>query len=694
MNPKGATTDGRMDTLGADQLNTLQSITVSRRLNQIDRIRAKGIGDHISLPQLVVCGAQSAGKSSVLEGITGLPFPRQDGVCTKFATEIILRHTQNEISITASIIPHNGRTAATADELRNYRRRLSGYVELPETINDAACCMGIRGFVGSGDSAPAFSADVLRIEVVGDVGLHLTVVDLPGLVSVENEEHDAHDIKLVEDLVDSYLQSSRTIILAVVQATNDIATQPIIQRARHFDRAGERTVGIITKPDLINKGTEGRIALLTNNLDSTRLKHGFFLLKNPSPQQLEEGISLSERKRQEADFFRSPPWREHGIDLSRVGVDTLQPFLQSLLGDRIERELPKVCAEVRLLHDKTKVQLQDLEQERSTVSEQLFFLSKLSMDFVGLIQAALDGTYQHIASDFFGYDENGISRNRLRGQIHTLNSLFADYMRDKSQKRKMGIVPIDDVFESSADSEEDRAKEDKYDHSSGADEPFYMNETEFDRWIKKATTATFFTDLFHEQSSRWPAIAKRHIHRVHEETSTFVTRALAHVVREEHIRRDIHKILDLQSNLDTALDELRKLRDDERAQLITSHHDRANTVLEHALQSVSNDWGKIRVSNMPHDLAKLLGSLQNHVVVNMEQQACEESKAGLAAYYKVIERHIVRNLRHLFTPTDVLAFSDEEVELIASDPNSRQDRREELTILEKYLEESFFELRS
>ncbi|OJD14081.1 hypothetical protein ACJ73_09119 [Blastomyces percursus] len=303
MNLKGTTTDGRMDTLGADQLNTLQSIPVSRRLNQTDRIRAKGIGDHISLPQLVVCGAQSAGKSSVLEGITGFPFPRQDGVCTKFATEIILRHTQNEISITASIIPHNSRTAATADELRNYRRRLSGYDELPETLNDAACCMGIRGFVGSGDSAPAFSVDVPRIEVVGDVGLHLTVVDLPGLVSVENEEHDAHDIKLVEDLVDSYLQSSRTIILAVVQATNDMATQQIIQRARHFDRAGERTVGIITKPDLINKGTEGCIALLTNNLDSTRLKHGFFLLKNPSPQQLEEGISLSERKRQEADFF-------------------------------------------------------------------------------------------------------------------------------------------------------------------------------------------------------------------------------------------------------------------------------------------------------------------------------------------------------------------------------------------------------
>jgi hypothetical protein len=73
-----------------DGLAGLQTDQSSRRLNQIDRIRARGVGDHISLPQLVVCGDHSAGKSSVLEGSTGILFPRQEGVCTRFATEIIL----------------------------------------------------------------------------------------------------------------------------------------------------------------------------------------------------------------------------------------------------------------------------------------------------------------------------------------------------------------------------------------------------------------------------------------------------------------------------------------------------------------------------------------------------------------------------------------------------------------------------
>lgn len=479
---------------GGGHLNTLQSTKVKQRLNQIDRIRAKGIGDHVSLPQLVVCGAQSAGKSSVLEGITGIPFPRQDGVCTKFATEIILRHSLETASIKASIIPHINRDEQETEELRSFQRRLDGYEELPDTIKDAAACMGIRGFGAAGCDGPAFAADVLRIEVTGDIGLHLTVVDLPGLISVD--ETEGEDVKLVENLVDSYLQSSRTIILAVVQATNDIVIEPIIQRARHFDKSGQRTVGIITKCDLINKGTEGRIALFTKNLDQTKLKLGYFLLKNPSPQELADGTTAFERKRLEMEYFRSERWREHGLNFSRVGIEALGSFLQVLLEDHIERELPKVRDEIDILLDRTRAELHDLGGERLTIGDQRLFLSKLSTDFHEIMQAALGGSYHASLSGFFTCKAGNTTPRRLRARFHELNGLFADYMRDKSQKRKVGSSRDPNTHEEDGDQGEDIEQVVEGDDSLSVGHPGFdkglspcqsVSRDAFDRWVKQVS---------------------------------------------------------------------------------------------------------------------------------------------------------------------------------------------------------------
>ena len=73
-------------------------------LQKIDKLFACGVGDYIALPQLVVVGDQSSGKSSVLEGLTNLPFPRDSGLCTRFATQITFRRAQ-ESNISVSIIP-------------------------------------------------------------------------------------------------------------------------------------------------------------------------------------------------------------------------------------------------------------------------------------------------------------------------------------------------------------------------------------------------------------------------------------------------------------------------------------------------------------------------------------------------------------------------------------------------------------
>ncbi|KIE00606.1 Dynamin, GTPase domain protein, partial [Metarhizium majus ARSEF 297] len=181
-------------------------------------------------------------------------------------------------TITASIRPHASRSQEVQQTLEAYGKDVQDMSELPSIISDVSKLMNIRGYPDK-DKGYAFAPDALRIEISGFIGLHLSVVDLPGLISVSIEEQTDEDVAAVHVMVTSYLQSPRTIILAVLQAGNNMANQPIIRIARKQDSLGYRTVGIITKPDLINEGAEAKIALVAKNQDSIKLKHGFFLLK-------------------------------------------------------------------------------------------------------------------------------------------------------------------------------------------------------------------------------------------------------------------------------------------------------------------------------------------------------------------------------------------------------------------------------
>ncbi|KAK4983241.1 hypothetical protein LTR28_002530, partial [Elasticomyces elasticus] len=279
-------------------------------------------------------------------------------------------------------------------------RQLAGFEELPTAIAEAGLLMGIRGF-GDIAQGPAFAEDVFRIEVSGPTGLHLTVVDLPGLISVANEEQTEDDVRIVQKLVDTYITNPRTIILAVVQANNDIANQGIIQKSRHVDKAGQRTVGIITKPDLINAGTEKRIALLAKNQDTTKLKLGYFLVKNPTPTEIAAGVTEVHRQKNEKRYFESSPWKEQALDGDRVGIIALRSYLQNLLDQHIERELPRVREEIRSLLGSTKLEIAALGEERSTVGHMRLFLSRLAMRFHSLTTSALNGTYHEADPVFF-----------------------------------------------------------------------------------------------------------------------------------------------------------------------------------------------------------------------------------------------------------------------------------------------------
>lgn len=81
-------------------MDSLRSTEQIELLDLVDSLRAEGLSEFTALPQLIVCGDQSSGKSSLLEAISGVPFPRKDNLCTRFATEVILRRaTESDIKV-------------------------------------------------------------------------------------------------------------------------------------------------------------------------------------------------------------------------------------------------------------------------------------------------------------------------------------------------------------------------------------------------------------------------------------------------------------------------------------------------------------------------------------------------------------------------------------------------------------------
>ncbi|RHZ51201.1 hypothetical protein CDV55_100581, partial [Aspergillus turcosus] len=657
---------------------------------------------------LVVCGGQSAGKSSVLEGITGIPFPHQDGLCTRFATEIILRHEPGVQRATATIIPHISRADDEKNRLSAFRRQLRDFAELPSIIEEAARLMGIRGH-GTEPDAPAFSADVLRLELVGNTGLHLTIVDLPGLISVSENEQD---VELVQDLVDSYLENSRTIILAVVPASSDVQTQRIIQRARHYDKAGLRTVGIITKPDLINAGTESRVARLAKNLDSTRLNLGFFVVKNPSPAQLEKGITHSERRKLELEFFSTGPWKGQSIDPSRIGVDNLRTFLQDLLDTHIERELPRVQEDVQRLLDKTNEELVDLGMERSSPGQIRVYLTRLSSNIHNLLKAGVEGAYGGRDVAFFHVDGDDMSV-RLRAAVHMENENFATYMRQHGKKRK--VVAKKDL--ETAEAEEGQ---------------LLLTDEQMSSWIRQIYHQTrgrelpgnhnhaLLTELFHDQSERWESIGRRHVDAVVSLVSRFICAVLAFVVKDPKVHHSLNQAIAvaLKARARDAYKELDNLVEDEARHPITYNHYYTDNIqkarLDRARQDLRDsvddariyDWnGRFDFTNSSDKINRLVSSLQDRVVVDMTEQACAHARTDLDAYYKVamktfvdnlcrqvIERHILAKLPSVFDPVTVSAYTDDDLLRLAAESPQIRRRRAEALQLQAALEQSLRDL--
>ena len=405
-------------------------------LDTVAQLRKCGLEGDLSLPQLVIYGDQSAGKSSVLEALTEISFPRNDKLCTRFATEIILCRATTE-SLNIKVIPGPNRSKNDQSAIRAFSASILDFSELPRIMAEAMRVMGIQDLTSEDVQGPVFAEDVLSVEIQGPKRPQLTLVDLPGLIQSKTKSTSSTDIEVVRGITQRYIAQPRTVCLAVVSATNDHANQPILDRVRDVDPEGKRALGIITKADsddVVDSPERVKTFMELARNQDIFFDLGWHMLRNRRPK--EKNDSLEQRNPNERRFFQESVFKELSPDT--VGIDALRVRLSKLLFNHCKRELPTLRNDLESGLVKVTTELSVMGCSRATVKECRNFLTRLSMDCYDICRAALDGHYER---DFFlwrdsqrFHKDSPQAVRRPCAMVQFLNGHFNRIVRERGHK--------------------------------------------------------------------------------------------------------------------------------------------------------------------------------------------------------------------------------------------------------------------
>ncbi|KAK6591816.1 dynamin family protein [Botrytis cinerea] len=641
-------------------LSSLCSEDQIKIMDTIDNLRSQGINHYISLPQIIVCGDQSSGKSSVLEAISGVPFPIKGNLCTRFPTELILRRTP-EVSARVKIVPYHSSSEAERISLSEFNQELDDFDDLTKLIEDAGAAMSTH------ENGKAFFKHLLRVEISGPDRPHLTIVDLPGLIHSETKQQSASDIEVVQSTVQSYMKEPRSIILAVISAKNDYANQIVLKLARTADRDGTRTLGVITKPDTLVAGaeSENHYATLAKNQD-VKFSLGWHVLKN---MDSEIGTwPLSHRDSEEEEFFSKGIWKE--FPATSLGIGHLRKRLSDVLLRQIVGELPGMIEEIQTEFENSTKQLEALGEPRISLKQQ-------------------HGTYD---DPFFGDAESEIGyQKRLRAVVQNLNLSFANTINNKGHRYY--------ITDNAPKKKKDDDSDDESNTTISITKDQFIDKIEDlmkrtrGRELPGSFNSLIINDLFRLQSTPWEAITQKHVGEVLSKTRTFIKTLSSSVAdpstSEALFSRILEPALDgLSKNLQSKVAELLKphqqghpitYSEDPDLSLSSARQQRLEIEFIRITQKFfdGSDITRVHMSNY-RDLRPLITQLV----------ALRRFIDDLAV--EAIEDTLVSHLHAVFPPLSVISMDDTLVTDVSGETESNRSQREQsikkLELLERGLE--------
>ncbi|KAL1924107.1 uncharacterized protein VTP21DRAFT_7142 [Calcarisporiella thermophila] len=332
----------------------------------------------LDLPQIVVVGSQSSGKSSVLENIVQRDFlPRGSGIVTRRPLVLQLVNIPDA---------DDGSGKEYGEFLHIQNRRFYDFDEIRAEIEaDTARIAGTN---------KGISRVPIHLRVFSPKVLNITLVDTPGLTKIPIGDQPMDIEKQTRALVLDYISKPNSLILAVSAANVDLVNSDSLKLARQVDPEGKRTIGVLTKLDLMDAGTNA-LDILSGR--AYPLKFGFIGIVNRSQQDIITRKPMSEALKAEKEFFIQHP--AYRTIAHRCGTPHLAKTLNNILMNHIRERLPELKAKLNTMIGQTQQELASYGDatfsgtaHRGTLI--LNLLTKFANDFV----SSIDGTSPEIST--------------------------------------------------------------------------------------------------------------------------------------------------------------------------------------------------------------------------------------------------------------------------------------------------------
>ncbi|KAJ7582058.1 Dynamin central region-domain-containing protein [Mycena floridula] len=336
------------------------------------------LGKSLDMPQLIVVGSQSAGKSSVLETIVGRDFlPRGQGIVTRRPLVLQLIHTPAAPDAVIS----------EWAQFLHVDKRFTDFAEVRKEIEQET-------FRVAGQNK-GISKLPISLRIYSPNVLDLTLVDLPGLTKIPVGDQPSDIERQIRNLVLDYISKPNSVILAVSPANVDLANSESLKLARSVDQQGRRTIGVLTKLDLMDAGTNA-LDILTGRVYP--LKLGFIGIVNRSQQDINVEKSMADALDSETEFFKNHP--AYRNIAHKNGTKYLAKSLNKVLMNHIRDKLPDMKARLNTLMGQTQQELNSFGDSASfgDKNQQGALILRLMTQFARDFVSSIEGTNVDIST--------------------------------------------------------------------------------------------------------------------------------------------------------------------------------------------------------------------------------------------------------------------------------------------------------